>query len=81
MEVFMRAHHSLAVLAVLIVVLAVFIVVIGVKQLFFPPIKAEADLTPAPQMTVLQMHAQYAKIDNLPAQAIHDRTFVFVDGD
>jgi hypothetical protein len=62
----MRKHHVIAVVAVLLIG-------VGVKQFFFPPKAAEAD-THASNMSVLQMHIDHP---NLPAQTIHDLTFVF----
>jgi hypothetical protein len=40
MEAFMRAHHVIAVVAVLVIGF-------GAKQYFFPPMKAEADVNPS----------------------------------
>ena len=69
MEAFMRAHHVIAVVAVLVVGF-------GAKQFFFPPMKAEADINPSISMNVLQMH-QATNMQNLPVQKMHDMTFVF----
>lgn len=63
----MRAHHLIAVVAVLIVGF-------GAKQFFFPPSKAEADITPRVSMNVLQMHRDMNTKD-LPVQKMHDMTF------
>jgi hypothetical protein len=65
----MRKHHVIAVVAVLL---------IGVvaKQFFFPPKAADAD-TRAGNMDIRQMHIDHP---NLPAQKMHDMTFVF-DGE
>jgi len=65
----MRKHHVIAVLAVLL---------IGVvaKQFFFPPRAAEADPHSA-TLDIRQMHLDHP---NLPAQKMHDMTFVF-DGE
>ena len=62
----MRKHHVIAVVAVLL---------IGVvaKQFFFPPKAAEADPHPA-TMDIRQMHLDHP---SLPAQKMHDMTFVF----
>jgi hypothetical protein len=62
----MRKHHVIAVLAVLL---------IGVvaKQFFFPPRAAEADPHSA-TLDIRQMHLDHP---NLPAQKMHDMTFVF----
>ena len=69
MEAFMRAHHVIAVVAVLVVGF-------GAKQFFFPPMKAEADINPSISMNVLQMH-QDTNMQNLPVQKMRDMTFVF----
>lgn len=63
----MRTHHLIAVVAVLIVGVAA-------KQLFFPPGKAEADMTPHVSMNILQMHRDMNTKD-LPVQTMHDMTF------
>lgn len=65
----MRKHHVIAVLAVLIIGF-------GAKQFFFPPVKAEADISPSVSMNVLQMHHDI-NMQNLPVQKMHDMTFVF----
>jgi hypothetical protein len=62
----MRKHHVIAVIAVLLVG-------VGVKQFFFPPKAAEAD-PPSGNMDILQIHMDHP---NLPAQKMHDMTFVF----
>jgi hypothetical protein len=65
----MRKHHVIAVVAVLLIGL-------GVKQFFFPPKAAEA--LPYTGFTdIRQMHIDHP---NLPAQKMHDMTFVF-DGE
>lgn len=69
MEAFMRIHHVIAVVAVLVVGF-------GAKQFFFPPVKAEADIGPSVSMNVLQMHHDI-NMQNLPVQKMHDMTFVF----
>ena len=69
MEAFMRAHHVIAVVAVLVVGF-------GAKQFFFPPVKAEANTGPSVSMNVLQMHRDII-MQNLPVQRVHDMTFVF----
>jgi predicted transcriptional regulator len=75
MEAFMRAHHVIAVVAVLVIGL-------GAKQFLFPPKQADADIivVPSASMNVLQM---YSDIDmkTLPQQKMNDKTFVFADGD
>ena len=73
MEAFMRAHHVIAVVAVLIIGL-------GAKQYFFPPIKAEANI-PSASMNVFQMQIDYPNRNNLPVQKMRDMTFVFSDPD
>ena len=72
----MRAHHIIAVIAVLIIG-------IGAKQFFYPPIKAEADLNAGPSvsMNVLQMQIDHPNKNNHPMQKMHDMTMVFSDGD
>jgi len=62
----MRRHHVIAIVAVLLIGL-------GVKQFLFPPKVAEAD-TRAGNMDIRQMHIDHP---NLPAQQMHDMTFVF----
>jgi Bacterial regulatory helix-turn-helix protein, lysR family len=69
MEVFMRAHHVVAVAAVLIIGL-------GVKLFLFPPKKADADIGPINGMNVLQMQSD-VDMQNVSVQKMHDRTFVF----
>jgi hypothetical protein len=61
-----RKHHVFAVIAVLLIGL-------GVKQFFSPPKVAEAD-PEAGNMNILQIHMDHP---NLPAQKMHDMTFVF----
>jgi len=76
MEVFMRAHHVIAVVAVLIIGL-------GAKQFLFPATEAEADIhaVPSASMDVLQMHNDQPNRNNLPVQKVHDMTFVFSNPD
>lgn len=64
----MRAHHAIAVLAVLVVG-------IGAKEFFFPPIKAEAEIN-AISMNIVQIHKD-TNTKVLPVQKMHDMTFVF----
>jgi hypothetical protein len=71
MEALMRVHHILAVAAVVLMA-------VGVKLVFFPPIKAEADIARIASMNVLKMQTDHR---NMPAQKIHDMAFVFADGD
>jgi len=75
-EAFMRAHHVIAVVAVLVVGL-------GAKQFFFPVTEAEADIhaVPSASMDVLQMHNDHPNRNNLPVQKVHDMTFVFSNPD
>ena len=65
----MRAHHVIAVIAVLVIGL-------GAKLYLFPPKQAEADVFPTGTMNVLQMHTDI-DMKQLPAQKMHDMTFVF----
>jgi hypothetical protein len=69
MEIAMRKHHAIAVVAVLLIG-------VGVKQFFFPPKAADADINaiPGSTMNVLQMHIDHP---NPPVQKTHDMTFVF----
>src|ERR1019366_10339800 len=73
MEAFMRAHHVITVVAVLVIGL-------GAKQFFFPPVKAEADI-PVASMDVLQMTIDHPNRNNHPVQKMHDMTFVYSDSD
>ena len=54
MEVFMRAHHVITVVAVLVIGL-------GAKQYLFPPTQADAGINavPSASVNVLQMHRGY----------------------
>jgi hypothetical protein len=76
MEAFMRAHHVIAVVAVLLIGL-------GTKQFFFPATKADADIhaVSSASMNALQMQIDYPNTENLPVQKMHDMTFVFSDSD
>jgi hypothetical protein len=69
----MRAHHVIAVVAVILVG-------VGVKLIFFTAPTAEADTLSIKSVgvDVSQLHQ---KVKNLPVQKIHDMTFVFADGD
>jgi hypothetical protein len=67
----MRAHHAIAVVAVILVV-------VGVKLISFAAPTAEADTVKSVRMDISQMH-QNAK--NLPVQKFHDMSVVFSDGD
>jgi transposase-like protein len=75
MEAFMRAHHVIAVVAVLVIGL-------GAKQFWFPPKQADADIIPVANasMNVLQMHSEI-DMKTLPQHKMNDKTFVFADGD
>jgi hypothetical protein len=67
MEAFMRAHHVIAVIAVLVIGL-------GAKQFLFPPKQADADPVPSANMNILQMQIDHK--NNLPQQEMNDMTFV-----
>jgi hypothetical protein len=71
MEAFMRAHHVIAVVAVLVIGL-------GAKQFLFPPRQADADINavPSASVNVLQMQSD-VEMKTLPAQKMRDMTFVF----
>lgn len=71
----MRAHHVIAIIAVLLVGL-------GARVFFFsyPAAQADIDAKPSASMNVLQMHIEHPNMKDLPAQKMHDMTFVF-DGD
>ena len=64
----MSAHHHV------IAVAAVLVIGLGVKQYFFPPVRAEAD--PHASVNVLQMQRD-VNMKALPTQKLHDMTFVF----
>ena len=73
MEAFMRAHHVIAVVAVLVVGL-------GAKQFLFPPTQADAGVNavPSASMSVLQMHRDI-DTKSLSVQKMNDKTFIFTD--
>ena len=71
MEAFMRAHHVIAVVAVLVIGL-------GAKLYLFPPKQAEADVFPTGTMNVLQMHTDI-DMKQLPQQKMNDKTFIFTE--
>jgi hypothetical protein len=71
MEAPMRAHHVLAVAAMVAVG-------VGAKLVLSQPMKAEADIPPVASMNVLQMQIDHR---NMAVQKIHDMTFVFAVGD
>ena len=72
MEAFMRVHHVIAVVAVLIIG-------IGAKQFLFPPKQAEANIQamPSASMNILQMHIDHPNKNDHPVQKMHDMSFVF----
>jgi hypothetical protein len=73
MEAFMRAHHVIAVVAILVIGL-------GAKQYLFPPKQANADAFPTASMNVPQMHSDIDMKD-LPVQKMNDKTFIFTNED
>jgi hypothetical protein len=72
MEAFMRAHHVIAVVAVLVIGL-------GAKQFVFPPQQADADINavPSASVNVHQMFIDHPNRNNFPVQKMHDMSFVF----
>jgi hypothetical protein len=70
-EAFMRAHHVIAVVAVLVIGL-------GAKLYLFPPKQAEADIFPTATMNVLQLHRDI-ETKSLPVQKMSDKAFIFTD--
>lgn len=75
-EAFMRAHHAIAVVAVILISF-------GVKMFFFSAPTAEANIHagPSASMDVLQLHVDHPNRNNLPLQKLHDMSFVFSDRD
>jgi hypothetical protein len=73
MEAFMRAHHVIAVVAVLVIGL-------GAKQFVFPPKQADADINAVPNASVdiLQMHLD-VDTKSFPAQKMNDKALIFTD--
>ena len=67
----MRAHHVIAVVAVLVIGL-------GAKQFLFPPKQANAVVFPAASMNVLEMHSDI-NMKHFPVQKMNDKTFIFTD--
>jgi hypothetical protein len=69
----MRAHHVIAVVAVILVG-------VGVKLIFFTAPTAVADQLSikSVRVDVSQLHRN---VKNLPVQKFHDMTFVFSEGD
>jgi hypothetical protein len=72
----MRPHF------VIIAAVAVILIGLGVKLIFFLAPTAEAKLlsVKSVSMNISEIHRN-TNIKNLPAQKIHDMTFVFSDGD
>jgi hypothetical protein len=73
MEAFMRVHHVIAVVAVLVIGL-------GAKQFVFPPQQADANINavPSTSVNVLQMHRNI-DTKSLPVQKMNDKEFIFTD--
>ena len=74
MEAFMRAHHVIAVVAVLVIGL-------GAKQFLFPPTQAEADAVQSASLNVFQMQIDHPNKKDLPAQTMRDMSVVFSESD
>ena len=72
----MRAHHATAVVAVILIGF-------GVKLFFFsaPVVEADTHAVPSARMDVLQMLTDHPHGKDLPAQKMHDMSFVFSDSD
>jgi len=68
----MRVHHVIFVIAALLVGL-------GLKQYFFPPLAAQAEIpaSPTASMNVLQMHVDHPNGNDLPVERMHDMSFIF----
>jgi Bacterial regulatory helix-turn-helix protein, lysR family len=73
MEAFMRVHHVIAVVAVLVIG-------VGAKQFLFPPMQADAGVNavPSASVNVLQMHGDI-DIKSIPVQKMNDKSFIFTD--
>jgi hypothetical protein len=73
MEAFMRVHHVIAVVAILVIGL-------GAKELLFPPMKADADIrdVPSASVNVLQMQRDM-DTKSLPALKMNDKAFIFTE--
>ena len=69
----MRAHHVIAVVAVLVIGL-------GAKLYLFPPKQAEADVFPTGTMNVLQMQTDIG-MKQIPEQKMNDKTFIFTENE
>jgi hypothetical protein len=72
----MRAHHIIAVVAVILISF-------GVKIFFFSPPTAEADIhaVQSASMNVLQMTIDHPNRNNHPVQKMNDMSFVYSDSD
>ena len=72
----MRAHHVIAVVAVLVIAL-------GAKQFLFPPKQAEADLNAGPDTVAMDIRALEATIDikSLPEQKMASEADPDLDAD
>lgn len=72
MEAFMRTHHFVAVVAVILIGF-------GAKLFFFPAPAAEANIhaVPSAGMNILQMHADNPNIKSMPSQRLRDLTLVY----
>ena len=71
MDAFMRTHHVIAVVAVLVIGL-------GAKQYMFPPKQADATAFPAASTNVFRMHSDI-DMRTLPQEKMNDKTFIFTD--
>ena len=69
----MRAHHVIAVVAVLVIGL-------GAKQFLFSPTQADANINAVPRdsVNVLQMHRDI-DTKSVPVQKMNDKTFIYTD--
>lgn len=70
----MRANHVIAVVVVLVVGF-------GAKQVFFSPVKAEAEINTTVNMDVLKILVGHPNRNNLPVQKINNMTFVYPESD
>ena len=68
----MRAHHTIAVVAIIIISF-------GVKVFFFSAPTAEADIqgVPSASMDVLQMHIDHPNRNDLPSEKVNDMSLVY----
>jgi hypothetical protein len=69
----MRAHHVIAIVAVILVG-------VGMKLTFFPAPTAEADSLSIKSVS-LDISQMHQNTKNLPVQKLHDMSFVFSDVD